>query len=165
MQNRKFNVPLAIGVGLVLLGSLMRIQHWNFSKDVFSLGILTFVVSFTLRFFAKKEKSWIDFTGLALVTVWCTLAAMRLYKLPYTKEFTYLLFLIGFVYLLQRAMDFLKKGKSQSTSKFNIDSILLFVGVLLLLGGTFFKLQHWPGAHVLLIAGIVVTGAWFLRQF
>lgn len=41
-------------------------------------------------------------------------------------------------------------------------SALLFVGVGLFVGGSLFKMMHWPGANIQLLLGMTGCAVWFL---
>ena len=155
MQIRKkiLSLPLRLGVILVIVGALFKIMHWPGSNILMLVGFISIGVLYSIRFLKKDPKLRLDYVKLILVLLWLvnyTITVFHLYKIPFLLEICVaILFCWWFIeegssYLTNR--EFKKKG----TTKI-VYYTLVGISTIGLVGGIFFKIQHWPYGSVLFL--------------
>lgn len=179
-----------ISIALVILSFLFSLMHWPFTRPLALISQLSISISSLLIFATKKEKSTVDYV---LTLVGCLVLFNVLY--PYLSGeisplYSYQkLLLIGLI-IPEGFSTFSNTGSSTESPKEELDtyefgaednpdavkpteqkrtlklsSILLGVGILPVLLGLLFKIQHYPGASALLISGFVLSAVGVFLTF
>lgn len=164
MENKKFNSPIILGICLLIVGSILKIEHLSFSLEFSFVGVTLIAVFYFLRFLSKKDKQLIDFTGLMFVITWCGLVISKLFRMPYLKELTYILFAIGSIYLIQYIARVLQSGKHNKNATSISSKVLFLVAIISIVLGLFLKIKHLPGSTAITLGGITVALFWFITQ-
>lgn len=164
MQNKKYNIPLVIGILLIITGRLFKIQHWPFGLELSLFGTTIILLFYSLRFLSKKGKQTIDITAYVFVISYCIHIILRLFKMPFARESAFILFTIGVVYLVQYVIKSLRKGGQNKTTEPILNKTIFVLAAVCIALGLFMKLQHLPGSTVFNIVGFTLAGLWFVSQ-
>lgn len=159
-MNIKLHSPLKLGVALVIVGMLFRIQHWEYANQILISGILVMVLGYGYDLFRKEKRGVFDFIKMGLVVLMAIgYVANLLHRSipPLLAEAAYYAFW-GFLLLV--GWEFLTRGKQGTEAK--ITAVVYGVSVCLILVGVVFKIQHWEGGTALIIGGTVLSALWVL---
>jgi hypothetical protein len=156
-MNRLSNYPmpvkvsLGIGLALIWIGALFKIQHWPFGVILSFAGFLSLSLTTVLYYIYRKDKTLLNTLGLIILN---HLIYLRMMNLSRTEErwhyyFVFALMLVwGSLYL--RAKFF-----RNHSPKPHFRDVLYYGGGGLIILGAFLKIQHLPGAFPILITGII----------
>ncbi len=147
----------AISLGLLILAVLFRIQHWPWTEAMLVIAWLVAVAAVVARVAARGpltvELAVRDLFFFGLVSV----LAMTMLHLP-GRGVAWTILAIGAVgtawYNRYRFLPF--KGASP------LSGWLFLAASALILVGALFRIQHWPYASAMLIAGLVLAGCWYV---
>lgn len=164
-------------VSLILLatGALFKINHWMGASILLVIGfslLLFFFLPATIYVMQRESKlPGKTFTGIAAYLGFFAFSAGVLFKVQHWPAAGIIIFsgivLIVAIFLPSMLFGQLKLADNRK------DRLLLsfgYIALFLYLAGILFKIEHWPGATMLLIAGSVMLTAVFLpfyafRQF
>ena len=80
-NNTRLAVGLALGLALVGIGCLFKIEHWAFGDQLLIGGALSVAISYGLWFHAKPRHELLDYLKLSWVlTAMTTVAATSLFR-------------------------------------------------------------------------------------
>ena len=179
-----------LSIALCILGFLFSMMRWSYASPIFFIGQLFLVISFFGQFFTLPNHTTLHYIGAVLAIV-VILGLVSSY-IPYVYAVgkysrVALLGLIGFEFVnmfqskevaekpnLDNDYEFGKEDFDLDTNwpekseerNFKLSNLFLTVGILPALIGLVFKMQHYPGATLLLIVGFALgTIGLFLRFF
>lgn len=146
----------AIGIALVIIGALFKIQHWPWA-GVFSIAAWGFIlVAMVWRPLSgqplvhKESARDLFFFGTVSSIV------MRTFHLP-GKVYAMAVALLGAIAWLWLDRDrFLFRSGEQASKP-----VLFYAAMAAVLLGTLFRIQHWPYGTELLIGGLALCAVWF----
>ena len=153
------NILRAIGIGLIIVGALFKIQHWPW-VDWISIGAWGFALSALVwrrssgHPLIHKETAR-DLFAFGMISV----IVMRSLHLP-GKGSALAVAVIGGVALLWLDRDRIFPGRGDKASK----PVLFYAALILVITGTLFRILHWPYGHVILLGGLAVVGFWFFAS-
>src|SRR6185295_3935129 len=62
-----FSIPLVISLIALTVGVTFKLQHWVGSAEIIMTSLGSFIVFYTLRFFRKKQKTWVAYFKVVAV--------------------------------------------------------------------------------------------------
>ncbi|MBL8002074.1 MAG: hypothetical protein JNL05_08950 [Flavobacteriales bacterium] len=161
---KRFTTPLRAAIGTVLMGVLFKLQHWPGAAALMQTGVLGIVVLYPLRYAAKRPKAFLDHVKLGLALTWPTSWLMQVQHWPYAQPLGLAAAAFGLVWITQAGVAEFWNDKERRSPGWS--SIVLFtLGLVLVIAGTLFRIQHWPYATVLLLAGLACCGLWAVVEF
>ena len=89
MENSKkaYKNPIRAAIASLLIGMVMRILHWPFSKGIIFISFAAILILYALRFFKKEEKKSVDLIKMALVLFWTTNGLLTILDFTHTLFF------------------------------------------------------------------------------
>ena len=146
-----------IGIVLVILGALFKIQHWPWTEVIFITAWAFTLIAMVWRPMSGQpmlsKEAMRDLFTFGMVSV----IVMRMLHLP-GKGYALAVAALGGVGLLWLDRDRIIPSGSGNGPR----PLLFYTALLLVISGTLFRIQHWPHSTPLLISGLVLVGIWFL---
>lgn len=162
--SKRFTPHLRIALGALLAGVLFKLQHWPGAHALLLAGVLGIVLLYPLRYAAKRPKVFLDHIKLGLALTWPTSWLMQVQHWPYARPVGLAAAVFGLVWITQAGVAEFWSDKERRTPGW--PSIVLFtLGLVLVITGTLFRIQHWPYATALLLAGLACCGLWAVVEF
>lgn len=161
---KRFTVPLRAAIGTVLVGILFKLQHWPGTGTLLVSGVLGIVLLYPLRYAAKRPKVFLDHIKLGLALTWPTSWLMQVQHWPYAQPLGLAAAAFGLVWISQAGVaEFWNDRERRMPGR--LTKVLFTLGLVLVTAGTLFRIQHWPYATVLLLAGLGCCGLWAVVEF
>lgn len=158
MEQRKYYGNLIAFSLLALAASVFaRITGHDFGYEASLLSLGLILIFYTLRFWKKEPKRLVDFARYGVVLTWSVHALGVLHGSGFFG-WTFLLLLAAA--LLWGAFEV--KNQTEGKGSLNELHFLLLAGLVTEMLGMIFKVQHWPGANVLLVMGLAIAGSGFV---
>ncbi|MGB5555434.1 MAG: hypothetical protein WBM83_12300 [Flavobacteriaceae bacterium] len=158
--------PLRIALALLLVGMSAKILQWPFAKEIMLLSFAAIGVLYSIRFFKKSQKHYIDYVKLILVLFWTTNGLLKLMSFPYTLFFqivTAITFVIWFI--MEGTAYFLDDDRRTKNSLSHIIwNFVLVIGTLSIICGSLLKLFYLEFSLHLLSLGITLVAAYILKD-
>jgi hypothetical protein len=147
---------------LLAFGTLFKIEHWFGAGILLTLGffLLCFVflpstVYVNYCEVSNKTKRWTHILGFLSAFI---ISAGFLFKIQHWPGAGFLI-TIGITMAMVLFLPALcyQRIKSSTTKILAIINILTFLGIFIYLAGFLSKIQHWPGASMMLLTGSLLT--------
>lgn len=155
---------------LLAIGATFKIFHWPGASILLILGFLLMVSVFfpATMWVLRKETKFKGKTFFAVISyvAFALFMVGVLFKVQHWSGASILL-LLGSAMVIVIIIPYLlyQKVKSQSDKKLKTIYIVGFISLIIYLLGFMFKIQHWPGAAILLILGSISLTSVFLPIF
>ncbi len=161
---KRLTVPLRMAIAVLVLGMVFKVQHWPLAMVLVITGAAAIVLLYPFRYAAKPEKGFLDHVKLGLAITWPSSMVMQLMHWPYADVLGLLASAFGLVWITQAGIAEFWTDEQRRTP--SAGSVALFTtGLVLVVVGTVFRIQHWPFATLLLIAGLACCGVWAVVEF
>lgn len=158
--------PLRVSLVILLLGMTAKILQWPFAKEIMLFSFFAIGILYTIRFFKKAEKQYIDYVKLILVLFWTTNGLLRILDFPYTLFFqivTAITFVIWFI--MEGTAYFMDEDRrAKNTLSHILWNCTLVLGTLGVICGSLLKILHWDYSVHLLSLGITMVAAYILKD-
>ncbi len=158
--------PLRISLAILLSGIMGKIFEWPYSTKILLIGFATLGILYTIRFFAKKDKMFLDYIKLVLVAFWSLYGVFTVMKFPYTLFFltmTAIAFVLWFI--MEGTAYFLDEDRRAKNSLYHILwNCALVIGTLGVIAGSLLKILNWDYSLHLLSLGITLIAAYILKD-
>jgi hypothetical protein len=156
-QSKKHGNLVAFSLLALAASVFYRIRGHEFAYEasLISLGLL--LIFYSLRFWSKESKRLVDAARYSVVLTWC----VHVISVMHGGGF----FSWAFLLLLAAALFWTTlevRNKVQGRNSINELHFLLLVGLVVEFAGIIFKVQHWPGANIMLVMGVAIAGAGFV---
>jgi hypothetical protein len=148
----------SIGIAVLIFGTLFKVLHWPGANIMILTGgavaALAAIAVLVIKPGPKPASAVLrTLTGAQIITF----LLFKLFHLPFADAWV-LAAMVSTVGLLFVERD--RPGIQRVLAlRF---SALLIIGVALVVGGTVFKVMHWPGANMQLLLGMTGCAVWFL---
>jgi hypothetical protein len=161
---KRFTLPLRIALGVVLAGLVFKLQHWPAAGVLLITGTAGIVLLYPFRYAAKQPRRFLDHVKLGLAITWPLGMLLRFQHWPYAEPVSLAASVFGLVWITQAGVaEFWRDEERRTPGR---TSIALFsLGLLLVIAGTLFRIQHWPFATLLLVAGLACCALWAVVEF
>ncbi|MBK7267957.1 MAG: hypothetical protein IPI07_00050 [Flavobacteriales bacterium] len=148
----------SIGIAALIFGTLFKVLHWPGANFLILSGgvvaALAAIVVLIMKPGPKPASSALrTLTGALLITF----LMFKLFHLPFADAWA-LAAVVSTAGLLFVERDSVPMQRVLSL-RF---SALLLTGIALVVGGSIFKVMHWPGANIQLLLGMTGCAVWFL---
>ncbi len=161
---KRFTLPLRIALGVVLAGLVFRVQHWPGAGALLVTGVAGIVLIYPIRYAAKHPKLFLDHVKLSLAVTWPLGTLLQAQHWPCAEPVSLAASVFGLVWITQAGVAEFWSDPERRTP--GAVSITLFsLGLLLVISGTLFRIQHWPFATVLLVVGLACCALWAVVEF
>ncbi len=165
--NKKIlKLPLRISLAILLSGILGKMLEWPYATNILLIGFAVLGFLYTIRFFNKAEKEFLDYIKLVLVSFWTLYGIFTVMNFPYTLFFltmTTISFVLWFI--MEGSAYFLDEDRRAKNSLYHILwNCALVLGTLGLISGSLLKILHWDYALHLLSLGITLIAAYILKD-
>ena len=156
-QTKHFGNLIAFSMLALAASVFLRItgNDLGYEAALVSLGLV--LVFYSLRFWRKEPKRMVDIARYGVVLMWVVHALSVLHRGDF--------FGWAFIPLLLAALfwgGLEVRNQIQGNKSLTELHFLLFGGLAMEMAGMIFKVQHWPGANILLIMGVAIAGAGFV---
>ncbi|MEZ4936451.1 MAG: hypothetical protein R2799_02550, partial [Crocinitomicaceae bacterium] len=152
--------PELIFLGGIVMGGLFRVMHWPHGNRIMAASLACFTVIYLIRFFRRKKKPFLLYLNIATLVVATVNGIMVIYYMKEHILFKYLSIGFGTFWLVLEGLEYYNNQKLKG--KFSIFILFknnVFTLAMIVTGlGVLFKIMHWPGGGVMLLAGMG-TGA------
>lgn len=165
--NKKIlKLPLRISLAVLLSGLLAKMLEWPYASKILLVAFAALGVLYSIRFFSKTEKGFIDYIKLVLVSFWSLYGVFTILNFPYTLFFltmTSIAFVLWFV--MEGTAYFLDQDRRAKNSLYQILwNCALVLGTLGVISGSLLKILHWDYALHILSLGITLIAAYILKD-
>jgi hypothetical protein len=158
--------PLRIALSILLLGILTKILQWDFAPAVIIFAFSAIAILYTLRFWQKNPKVFVDYVKLVLVTFWTMNGIFRILDFPYTLFFQVITGISFITWFIMEGtayfMDIDRRTKNSATQIWW--NIAMVLGTLAIIMGSLLKILHWEFATPLLISGFFMVTLYILKD-
>ena len=168
MSNYKkiLKMPLRVSLAVLLSGVLAKMFEWPYAKEIILFSFAVIGVLYLVRFIQKKEKQFIDYTKLTLVTFFSLYGIFTILEFPYTLFFL-IIMAITFVtwFVMEGTAYFLDDDRRAKNSMYQILwNCALVVGTLGVISGSLLKILNWDYAVHILSIGLTIVVAYILKD-
>ena len=148
----------SIGIATLIFGTLFKVLHWPGANIMILSGgavaALAAIAVLIMKPGPKPASAVLrTLTGALLITF----LLFKLFHLPFADAWV-LAAVVSTVGLLFAERD----SPSMQRMLALRFSALLLIGIALVVGGSIFKVMHWPGANMQLLLGMTGCAVWFL---
>ncbi|NNE76830.1 MAG: hypothetical protein HKN31_07125 [Pricia sp.] len=158
--------PLRISMTLILFGMLSSMLQWPYASEILLLAFSATAFLYTIRFWKKSEKGFLDYIKLTLVVFWSTNGIFQVLNLPYSLFFQVII-AITFItwFVMEGTAYFLDEDRKTKNSKTKVIwNCAMVFGTLLIIAGSLLKVMNWEFAIPLLGFGIFIVAAYILKD-
>jgi hypothetical protein len=148
----------SIGIAVLIFGTLFKVLHWPGANIMILTGGVVAALAAIAVLITKpgpKPASAVlrTVTGALLIAF----LLFKLFHLPFADAWV-LAAVVSTVGLLFAERD---SPSMQRVLALRFSALLL-VAIALVVGGSIFKVMHWPGANIQLLLGMTGCAVWFL---
>ena len=148
----------SIGIAILIFGTLFKVLHWPGANIMILTGGLLAALAAIAVLITKpgpKPASAVLRTVIGALLI--AFLLFKLFHLPFADAWV-LAAVVSTVGLL-----FVERDSPRMQQVLSLRfSALLLIGIALVVGGTIFKVMHWPGANMQLLLGMTGCAVWFL---
>lgn len=153
VRNKKFSIPLAIAVLILLASFFVKVQHWSIGAMMEKVSLTAIGLIYMLRFYKKKNKNILDIIKLVLISSYALVSILMSFQfdgLYYLQRFV---MLVAIAWTILEIVGFAK-------NKYNKLNAVLYVGTVILMIEIAFRIMRWPGSSILHILSLtlIITG-------
>ncbi|MFK7785675.1 MAG: hypothetical protein AB8B56_11195 [Crocinitomicaceae bacterium] len=156
-QTKHFGNLIAFSMLALATSVFVRItgNDLGYEASLLSLGLV--LIFYSLRFRRKEPKRMVDFARYGAVITWSLHAVSVIHGGAFFGWAFIPLLVAG---LIWGGLEV--RNQFQGNQSIKEHHFLLFAGLAIEMAGMIFKVQHWPGANILLIMGVAIAGAGFV---
>lgn len=166
LAKKILRTPLRILIALFLVGILMQVLNLQYAEEIllgafFGIGIL-----YSIRFWKKNEKRFVDYVKLVLVVFWTANGIFRIMEFPYTIIFQ-IVIAVSFLtwFFMEGTAYFLDEDRRARNSLSQVIwNCAMVAGTLAIIAGSLLNILQWRFAIPLLVLGILIVAAYILKD-
>jgi len=167
MSTKKIlKAPLRISIALLLLGMIAKIMQWPYAAQVVIAGFFAIGILYSIRFWNKQPKLFIDYVKVVLIVFWSANGLFRMFNFEYTMFFqviTGAAFVTWFV--MEGTAYFMDDDKRAQNTNVQIWwNIAMVMGTLSIIAGSLMKVIQWKFATPLLVSGIAMVALYIIKD-
>jgi hypothetical protein len=136
---------------------MFLLMHWPFARIILCSSFGVLAVFYSLRFWKKQHKKWMDTLKLVLVLSWALHGIFVVHHLPGKLILQVVSVLSMMIWIFMEAPTYLAAGNKNliaSSALFCFAAAMVFIGVVM-------KILHWPFAGIALLLGLLLAVIWF----
>jgi len=130
MNNSKkkiLSIPLAFTLCALVIGTMAKIQHWLFGKEIYVGSFVLIGIFYLIRFAFKSPKNLKDILKMMVVEIWVILSLFVLYKITGVSFLRLSLEIIVVIWLALEIRDLInRKPMQQRLNLAQIVGVLIF---------------------------------------
>jgi hypothetical protein len=154
--------PLRIAFAICILGLLAKLMFWPFNNIAINAGCALLFCLYPFRFAKKNNKKFLDYVKLVMVASGTILIVLQFNHLPYVFIFQFLTIVTYSIWFIFEGYGYF--SGTQSANEKKINTALLVIASAGVIVGLIFKIQHWQGAQILIICGLVIGLILFVKD-
>ncbi|WP_411030575.1 hypothetical protein [Spongiimicrobium sp. 3-5] len=168
MTERKIlKIPLRISIAVLVLGILLKIQQLSSNANAIIITALASIaILYTLRFWKKNKKGFLDYIKLILVVFWCANVVFSVLHLPYETFFETITFITFLIWTVMEGTAYF--GLKEGNKNIDLNQILwngvMVAGSLSIVAGIICRILYWEYATPLLLLGFFLIASYILRD-
>ncbi|MBM1107282.1 hypothetical protein JQC67_14095 [Aurantibacter crassamenti] len=166
LAKKILRTPLRILIALFLIGVLFQVLHWQYASEILLIAFVGIGTLYTVRFYTKSEKRFVDYVKLTLIVFWSANGILRIMEFPYTVVFQVII-AVSFLtwFFLEGTAYFLDEDRRARNSLTQIIwNCAMVAGTLAIIAGSLLHILQWQFAIPLLIMGILIVAAYILKD-
>lgn len=164
-EAKRFTLPLQFALAAVLVGVFLNLQHWPGGDIALIAGLCAIVLLYPLRWAAKSPKRFLDHVKLTLALSWPISTAFNLFHLP-NAWLPWLLSSMSFlIWLGMEGVGSFWTDDARAGSPSRLSIVIYALSFALVIGGTLFRIQHWPYGNFMIVTGLGFVALWFAVEF
>lgn len=168
MADRKIlKIPLRIGISILLLGILLKTQQWSsHANTIIIVALVSISVLYTIRFWKKTRKVFLDYVKLVLIVFWCTNVILSVLHLPYETFFEVITFIAFLIWTVLEGTAYFGIGGRNEDMDLNqiLWNGIMVLGSLAIVAGGICKILYWEYATPLLLLGFFMIAVYILKD-
>ncbi len=167
VAKKVLKIPLRLSISVLFLGIIFKIQHNSAYADAIVVtALVAIAVLYTIRFWKKYKKIFLDYVKLVLVVFWCINVVFSVFHLAYGFVFETITFITFLTWaVLEGTAYFAEDGENSRVSLQHILwNSLMVLGSLAIVTGVLSKIIHWVYADSLLYVGFLSVAIYILRD-
>lgn len=143
---------------------MFKLQHWPAAGALLISGAAGIVLLYPFRYAAKRPRYFLDHIKLGLAVTWPLGMVFHTRHWPCAEPISLAASVFGLVRITQEGVAaFWSDTDRRAPGR---PSMVLFtLGLLLVIAGMLFRIQHWPFATLLLVAGLACCSLWAVVEF
>ncbi|MEK6153686.1 hypothetical protein WIW50_10525 [Flavobacteriaceae bacterium 3-367] len=166
-DRKVLKIPLRLGIAVLILGILIKIQDWSPHANIIMVTALTGIaVMYSIRFLKKTKKRFLDYVKLILVVVWCTNVVFSIFHLPYEGILEIITFITFLIWTVLEGTAYF--ARNEDDRKISLDQIMwngiMVIGSLAIIAGVISKILYYDYATPLLLLGFFLIAVYILRD-
>ena len=165
-EKKLLTTPLRVSLVILLIGVLMKILGGTYSSQIMFVAFLSIGILYTLRFWKKPKKLFLDYVKLTLVFFWTTNGIFRIMDLPYTIIFQIIIGITFVTWFIMEGSAYFMDDRR--VSKNNTYQLLwnfaMVLGTMALIVGSLLKILHWEYSTHLLVLGVIIIASYILKD-
>lgn len=162
---KRHTLPLQIALAVVLVGALFNAQHWPGAKWILLGGLSAIMLLYPLRYAVKRPKRFMDHAKLVLATSWPLSYALAILHLPYAWITSIVASIAFFIWLFGEGVASFWQDDQRAGSPSTISIVMYALSFIFVVGGTIFRVQHWPYGIPMILCGLGCAALWFAVEF
>lgn len=148
----------SIGIAVLIFGTLFKVLHWPGANImILSGGVVAALAAIAVLVTKPGPKPASSVLRTLTGALVITFLLFKLFHLPFADVWV-LAAVVSTVGLLFMERD---SPRMQRMLALRFSALLL-IGIALVVGGSIFKVMHWPGANMQLLLGMTGCAVWFL---
>ncbi|MFD0963688.1 hypothetical protein [Pseudofulvibacter geojedonensis] len=143
----------------LIIALIFKSMHWPGSLFLLIASAFLLMLFYGIKFFKTKEKSTSEYFKIATIvgfTIYVFIDVVLDFNILGLNHLYKILLLAYLVVKFQY--------EGTSTKQNILATIFFWFGALLLVGGSFLKLMHWPGGNAFLILSAMIGILWVIAS-
>lgn len=156
-----YALPLGLCRAAIIVGAMFKIQHWPAAGLLLLLGAVGCALFEVLRYAVLPDRGLPELMRLVFGIAFPALIVFKLLHWPYKMVplvLSGVSLLVGF-FVGAWTSPIPTSARSPSPPLFFV------LGMVCVLAGTVFRIQHWPYSSALLLIGLVCCGIWIAQDW
>lgn len=152
-----FSILFRIFGAAFILSILFRINHYPYQYLLYFTGISGLLVTYAFWFIIHSKKATYNYLLLVFFLLWLSLRLLIALHIPYSfilssiSSASFLIWL--FLYVFE---------SSQRNWKSFFQNLPFVFAAIFIITGALFKINHFPGADIMMFLGVIFGLAWFI---
>ncbi|MEJ1221749.1 hypothetical protein [Sediminicola sp. 1XM1-17] len=166
IDKKILTLPLRISMCVILVGFIFKVLHWQLASTLLTLGFVSILVLYALRFWNKPQKTFLAYNKLILISFWTINGLIQMYHLPFAL-YTQIILVISLILwaVLEGTAYFSKENKSKTlNTSLIIWNLIMVLGSMAIISGGFFMLLEWDYALALLTLGVFLITIYVFKD-
>ncbi len=163
-------IPLRIAISLLIIGFICKILLVpKIASPLIILSLGAIFILYSLRFFKKTKKGFLEYTKLVMVSFWSLDGIFKILDLSFTDAFQIIGGLAFIIWIIMEGTTYLITDKEDSNNLNNRNNQLIWntimvIGILEIIIGSLGKLLQWEYAVPIIILGTIMVSLYVFKD-